>query len=64
MEIIQFGSSRACSTPRGSKEEKTSKMHKNLTILSELLPLFGCYQECCQWDGPIEPFDVLLGVGA
>jgi hypothetical protein len=37
-------------------------MHKSLSTLSELLSLFGCFQECCPRDDPFEPFDVLLGV--
>jgi hypothetical protein len=37
-------------------------MHKNLTILSELLPLFEYSQVCCRRDDLVKPFDVLLGV--
>jgi hypothetical protein len=37
-------------------------MHKSLSTLSELSPLFGYFQECCPRDDPFEPFDVLLGV--
>jgi hypothetical protein len=39
-----------------------SKMHKSLSILSELLPLFECSQVCCRRDDLVEAFGVLLGV--
>jgi hypothetical protein len=31
--------------------------------LNKLLPLYGCFQECCQWDDLVEHFGELLDVG-
>jgi hypothetical protein len=40
-----------------------SNVHKNLLILNELLPLYGCLQECCQRDDLVEHFAELFDVG-
>jgi hypothetical protein len=63
MAITQSAYSSVSSTLKGPTWKQTSNIHKNLLILNELLPLYECFQECCQQDDLIEHFGELLDVG-